>query len=116
MSVEAIPSRDEVVLVLAPTGRDTPLTCAILAERAGVTCESCRDVPDLCDRIAAGAGAAVIAEEALDAGSTRRLADVLAAQLPWSDLPLLILSNSGGVMSNPAELAALRQRGNVTVL
>src|SRR5688500_14966028 len=116
MSVEAIPSRDEVVLVLAPTGRDTPLTCAILAERAGVTCESCRDVAELCDRIAAGAGAAVVAEEALDAPSVRRLAEVLAGQPPWSDLPLLVLSNSAGAVTNFAELAALRQRGNVTVL
>jgi signal transduction histidine kinase/CheY-like chemotaxis protein len=116
MSSEARPSRDEVVLVLAPTGRDTPLTCAILTERAGVTCESCRDVAELCERIAAGAGAAVIAEEALDGGGARRLDDALAGQLPWSDLPLLILSNSDGLPSNVTQLAGLRQRGNVTVL
>src|SRR5688500_2935727 len=116
MASEASPSRDEIVLVLAPTGRDTPLTCAILTERAGVTCESCRDVAELCERVAAGAGAAVIAEEALDGGAARRLDDALAEQLPWSDLPLLLLSNSDGAPSTGAQLAGLRQRGNVTVL
>src|SRR5438309_747841 len=43
--------RDEVVLVLAPTGRDMPLACALLTDRAGVQCESCTDIVDLCTKI-----------------------------------------------------------------
>src|SRR5687768_6537023 len=116
-SSEGSPSRDEVVLVLAPTGRDAQLTCDILAQRAGVVCEACREAGDLCRRLAAGAGALVIAEEALDPGAARRLTDALAAQLPWSDLPLLILSSSSAdVTNNGVQLSALRERGNVTVL
>src|SRR5688500_20172807 len=111
MSVEAIPSRDEVVLVLAPTGRDTPLTCAILAERAGVTCESCRDVAELCDRIAAGAGAAVVAEEALDAPSVRRLAAGLAGQPPWSGPPPLVPAHPAGPGTTCPTHATLGTRG-----
>ena len=114
-------SRDDVVLVLAPTGRDTPLTCAILEQRAGMTCEPCADVTELCARVAAGdVGAAIVAEEAMDPVSARRLMETLAAQMPWSDLPLLILSNSAAsaadVTQGGVPLSALRQRGNVTVL
>src|ERR687895_624037 len=109
MATEPRLSRDEVVLVLAPTGRDTPLTCGILAERAGVHCGPCEDVVELCAKVASGAGAVVLAEEALDPGSARRLTETLAAQLPWSDLPLLILSNSGDVTNNGVQLSVLRQ-------
>ena len=116
----ARPSRNDVVLVLAPTGRDTPLTCSILEQRAGVTCAPCADVTELCAKIASdgGVGAVIVAEEALDPGSARRLADTLAAQLPWSDLPLIVLSHSGAndLTQSGVQLSALRQRGNVTVL
>jgi signal transduction histidine kinase/ActR/RegA family two-component response regulator len=113
-------SRDELVLVLAPTGRDEPLTCGLLSDRGGVTCEPATDVADLCDKIARGAGAAVIAEEGLDFGGANRLLDALAAQLPWSDLPVLILSDSAredtGGSGGGSAVSVLRQRGNVTVL
>ena len=111
--------RDELVLVLAPTGRDGPLACNVLHERAGLTTLTCADVADLCRQIGRGAGAVIIAEEALDVWSARRLIDTLAAQLPWSDLPVIILASSQEQMSNGGNgvpLAVLRQRGNVTVL
>ena len=106
-------TRDHLVLVLAPSGRDMPLTCALLTERANVVCEPCGDLLDLCNKICQGAGCAVIAEEALDAMTADRLTETLAGQLPWSDLPLLVLTRNE---SNAAAIAALRQRGNVTVL
>src|SRR3954465_1716605 len=114
-TTEQLP-KNEPVLVLAPTGRDMPLTCSILSERAGVICEPCADVADLCNKVQAGTGAVVLAEEALDPGAARRLIDVLAAQLPWSDLPVLILSNSDDITTTGVQLSVLRQRANVTVL
>jgi len=104
------------VLVLAPTGRDCSLTCAILEERAGVTARACADVGDLCREIAQGAGAAVIAEEALESGSARRLFEMLGQQLPWSDLPLILLMTATDVTSSGVPVASLRQSGNVTIL
>jgi signal transduction histidine kinase/ActR/RegA family two-component response regulator len=112
---EAAVSRDETVLVLAPSGRDAVLTCALISERAGVPCEPCDNMSDLCQRIAAGAGAVVLAEEALDTPAARQLVDLLAEQLPWSDLPLLVMT-SAPEANDHALLAVLRQRGNVTVL
>jgi signal transduction histidine kinase/ActR/RegA family two-component response regulator len=111
--------RDELVLVLAPTGRDGPLACNVLHDRAGLTTLTCPDVVDLCRQIGRGAGAVIVAEEAIDVWSARRLIDTLASQLPWSDLPVIILASSQEEMSNGVNgvpLAVLRQRGNVTVL
>ncbi|MEA2711028.1 MAG: hypothetical protein QOF78_3629 [Phycisphaerales bacterium] len=111
--------RDELVLILAPTGRDGALACNVLHERAGLATLSCTDVPDLCRQIARGAGAVIVTEEAVDVWSARRLIDALSSQLPWSDLPVIILASSQEQMSNGGNgvpLAVLRQRGNVTVL
>src|SRR5688572_29869061 len=111
------PSRDETVLVLAPTGRDSPLACDILAERAQVACEACADVLELCRKIAQGAGAVLIAEEALDSPAAWRLADALAAQLPWSDIPLLVLASAPETeLTGDGPLKVIRERGNVTLL
>ena len=55
------------VLVLAPRGRDAGLAAGILA-RAGMTCRVCADLADLVRAAAEGAGAALVAEEALDGG------------------------------------------------
>jgi signal transduction histidine kinase/ActR/RegA family two-component response regulator len=112
-------ARDELVLVLAPTGRDGPLACNVLHERAGLATLTCRDVADLCRQIARGAGAVIMTEEAIDLWSARRLIDALAAQLPWSDLPVIIFATAQEQMSNGGNgvpLGVLRQRGNVTVL
>jgi len=51
------------ILILAPSRRDAPTAAAIL-ERAQSGSEICADVAALCQHIA-GAGAALIAEEAL---------------------------------------------------
>src|SRR5687768_1202229 len=111
------PSRDETVLVLAPTGRDSPLACDILTERAHVACEACPDVLDLCRKIAQGAGAVLIAEEALDSPAAWRLADALGAQLPWSDIPLLVLASAPETeLTGDGPLKVIRERGNVTLL
>jgi signal transduction histidine kinase/CheY-like chemotaxis protein len=110
-------SRDDLVLVLAPTGRDMPLACQLLTERASISCEPVADVADLCEKIRRGAGVVVMAEEALDDGGARRLLDTLNAQLPWSDLPILVLArNDGDDSRGISALNAVRQRANVTVL
>src|SRR5687767_3473780 len=109
--------RDEIVLVLAPTGRDTPLACGLLAERAGILCEPCTNVGELCDRIRTGAGVVLLAEEAIDGPGARKLVETLATQLPWSDLPILVLAgNEADEEYGVSMLKALRTRLNITVL
>lgn len=80
----------ERVLVLAPVGRDAALICErIVAE--GMACEVCEDLPALLAGIEAGAGAVVVAQEALAYGGAQALLSVLEAQEPWSDVPVLLL-------------------------
>ena len=112
-------ARDELVLVLAPTGRDGPLACSVLHERAGLSTLACADAAELCRQIGRGAGTVILSEEAIDLWSVRPLIDTLSSQLPWSDLPVIILASSAEQMTNGGNgvpLAVLRQRGNVTVL
>ncbi|BDI34033.1 hypothetical protein CCAX7_60840 [Capsulimonas corticalis] len=86
--------RDERVLVLTPTGRDAATTCAVLQE-AGFHAESCPDMVSLCASIAEGAGAALLAEEALTPPALSALSAIVTAQPTWSDFPIVILSSSG---------------------
>jgi signal transduction histidine kinase len=61
-----------------------------------------------------GAGAVLIAEEALAAGEHDELSRYIAGQPSWSDLPLLVLARAG---ADSARIAlAMEKLGNVTVL
>ena len=107
--------RDELALILTPTGRDATLAAGILRDR-GIRAWVCTDITDFCAQIAAGCGAAILAEEAIDPSSARKLLDTLSAQLPWSDLPLIVLASNAEQSVNYLAMAVLRQRGNVTIL
>src|SRR5579883_2737224 len=86
--------RGELVLVLAPTGRDARLIADELA-RHGFAAHTCGTLEALCAEIDAGAGAAVVAEEALPPAGLTGLIAALDRQPPWSDLPLLVLTGKG---------------------
>jgi signal transduction histidine kinase/ActR/RegA family two-component response regulator len=85
-------SASEVVLILAPTGRD-----AVAAEQqlraAGLDSAVCTGMPDLVSRLEAGAGVALVAEEAFAIGIPPVLRGWVAAQPPWSDFPFLFLTS-----------------------
>ena len=53
----------ERVLILAPTGRDSRAACELL-QKAGLSCKPCCGIEDLQSKLTAGAGVAIIAEEA----------------------------------------------------
>jgi signal transduction histidine kinase/ActR/RegA family two-component response regulator len=102
------------LLLLTPTGRDAELSRRVLAE-AGIVCATCEDWSGLCHELQTGAGAVLIAEEALLAdGEGAAFAKYLEAQPPWSDLPVLILTGLGA--DSPAVQAASQTLGNVTLL
>src|SRR3954471_12281134 len=104
---------EDRVLVVAPTARDAATSRAVLAE-AGVACATCPDVGALCRELGAGAGAAVLTEEALVSEGGACLEDAIRGQPPWSDFPLIVLT--GGGAESPAALRALETLGNVTLL
>ncbi|MFZ5480950.1 MAG: ATP-binding protein [Myxococcota bacterium] len=100
------------VLVLAPTSRDTRLTCGILAD-AGVVARGCADLDEVARAVEDGAGAALVTEEALLADRSGRFTRALATQPPWSDIPVLVLVRSG---EDHAGARMLEAPGNITLL
>ncbi|HEX8280652.1 MAG TPA: ATP-binding protein [Chthoniobacterales bacterium] len=82
------------VLILAPVGRDAPLAASALA-RIGIESHICERLEDLTARLDERAGAVLLAKEALVEPELGRFIERVAAQPPWSDLPLLILTHSG---------------------
>lgn len=106
----------ETVLVLAPRGRDGEVATLLLAQASNVG-RICKDLPDLCRNISAGAGAAILAEEAVANADLRPLADILSEQPAWSDLPFIVLTRrGGGVERNPFANRLAELLGNVTFL
>lgn len=106
----------ERVLILAPLGRDAQIAAMILHE-AGFLADLRSGLADLCDELARGAGLAIIADEAVRDADLRPLVDLLAAQPPWSDLPIVLLTHRGGGLErNPAASRLAEMLGNVTFL
>ena len=104
------------VLVLAPTGRDSALICDLL-DRRSIACQPCSSGDDVCSQIQSGAGAAIIAEEALDVNLVRDLTVVINAQPTWSDFPLVMLTSAGQVTTSSQRRRSLREPlGNVLLL
>src|SRR6185369_15223657 len=96
MSAQAVNPREERVLLLLPAGgADDPEARVIrlaLAE-AGVGVEPCADFDALADGIVAGAGAALVAEDALTPESVPTLKQIMSSLPSWSDVPLLVLDS-----------------------
>jgi len=109
---ETTPLEDRV-LVLAPTGRDGILVCQLLAtmEVAGLACAG---AAELFEEIEAGAGAVILADEALLPETSDGLLRLLDAQPPWSDLPLIVFTR--GQESSELVLERLVPLGNATIL
>ncbi|RMO94541.1 PAS protein [Pseudomonas syringae pv. philadelphi] len=104
----------ERAIILAPRGRDNQIARRILDE-AGFPAAVVHDLIELVRELAAGAGLAIIADEALQNGDINPLLDLLAQQPAWSDLPIVLLTHHGGPENNPsARLGNLL--GNVTFL
>ncbi len=92
-SVAATADRDPVerrILILAPIGRTAPLARTIL-ENAGLACEVCPTMAELCAELDRGAGAVLLLGEAVSAErDIRTLAIALQTQPSWSDLPVVV--------------------------
>lgn len=109
-------NHDTDVLVLAPFGKDAALIEKVLCA-SGMKVRIVLTIADIIAIIPEAAGAAIITEEALHDQNMVGLAQKLAAQPPWSDLPIIVLTGGGG--STEDTETAVRSRaplGNVTLL
>lgn len=105
---------DEEALLLAATRGDASHALRILTE-AGLRARVCADVRELAWRAAEGCGCVFVAQEALPVSAPNPLADAVARQPPWSDLPVLVglVQNSRLSAEAGGALAAL---GNILLL
>ena len=104
----------ERVLLLLATTRDAHIACGLLRKH-GIAAYPCADAEELVREVEGGTGAVVMAEEALEQGLLLpTLAQVVARQPAWSDLPVLVVARPG---ANSLEVGeAMATLGNVTLL
>ena len=109
-------SMAERALILAPHGRDGAVARSMLGE-AGLRGEVVEDVARLVASLNAGAGFAVVTEEAIAESDLHALSDWLDGQPEWSDFPFVLLTRRGGGLErNPGAGRFLEVLGNVTFL
>jgi signal transduction histidine kinase/ActR/RegA family two-component response regulator len=104
------------VLILAPVGRDGPASAELLT-KAGLRPLVCAAFEAMIEALHRGAAALFVAEEALFGRDLTALQAWVAAQPPWSDLPIIILTSH----RQDPRVAAWRQKlvaqlGNVAML
>lgn len=105
----------ERVLVLAPIGQDARVMAESLA-RHGFETQICNSPTECRAQMIPSAGALVLTEEALELVGGSDLLQALTAQPPWSELPLIILTNGGeSRLTRLLELSAAAA-GSVTLL
>lgn len=104
----------ERAIILAPTDQESDFALTLL-EQAGFTVTIAADLANLIGELAAGAGVAIIADEALYGVNIHALLALMDQQPSWSDLPIVLLTHAGGPEHNPSILLGAHL-GNVTFL
>jgi len=106
---------DERILILAPHGRDAEVIHQVLA-RNGFGGGAVAGFDAMVTELRLGAGACVIAEEALQDSSVNLLLAWLRTQEPWSDLPFVILISKHNGLAPQAARSTFDQLGNIILL
>jgi signal transduction histidine kinase/CheY-like chemotaxis protein len=101
------------ILIYAPVGKDALLASKVF-RGAGLECFICTSIPEIMRELGNGTGALFIVEEALAAGALKPLAQYVADQPNWSDIPILVLTNHG--VDSPGLQHVVEKLGNVTLL
>jgi signal transduction histidine kinase len=106
----------ERVYVLALLERDSHLICQLL-EKAGIGAESCSSASDESLASTLKGGCLIITEELLTPELIQSLRTLLGSQPPWSDFPLILLTQAGEVSVSTQKRRELRDPlGNVVLL
>jgi PAS domain S-box-containing protein len=106
----------ERAVILAPIGRDAAVAAALI-RAGGFYADIAGDLAALLHEIEAGAGLAVIAEEAIKTADLRGLVKWLGEQPSWSDFPIVLMTHQGGGPERNPDAARLGQAlGNVTFI
>ncbi|NIE77899.1 response regulator [Pantoea sp. Tr-811] len=103
-------SLDERALILAPA--PLAITTSQMLSDAGIDCLCASDITNLQACLSEGAGLAIIAEQALENGAAEHLQGFIASQPSWSDLPIVLLTQTQAAVVSPTDHAL----GNLTLL
>ncbi len=120
MELDANAARDDCydksfrVLILTPQGRDAALAEQTLV-RSGLFPHICTDLATLRSEIGMGAGAVLIAEEAL-AGKDAKQEALIRSEPPWSSMPIVMLLCRWAPSRDFTALQWLENRPNVNFL
>lgn len=106
---------EQRTLVLAPQGRDAETISHVL-QLNHIDSFTCADIGMLTNELVAGAGAALITDEALESQNLAPLIDWLAAQPAWSDFPFILLTQPRSMPRKSLALGALESLSNVVLL
>jgi len=107
---------EERLLLLAPTGNDSADAYKVLT-RAGFCATECRNLAALCSELERGAGALLLAEEALSRGGLPYLVERIKTQSTWSDLPIILMTGRGQLTMDTNRLfEEFEGSGNITLL
>jgi signal transduction histidine kinase len=110
------PEHEQRVIVVAPTGRDGPLICNLLTSN-NISCVSLPTAEAARLELSLGAGAVLLAEEALNLPDITEWAAQITEQPSWSDLPLILLTVTGVVnRENQRKMLARQPLGNMVLL
>jgi signal transduction histidine kinase len=113
--VSRMRNEDERVIIIAPVGQDAEAMAGLLAAQ-GFETQICNGSDEYSRQITDRAGALLLTEEALEPAQGSRLLDVLKAQPPWSELPLIILTSGGESRRAGLLNLAAAAAGSVTLL
>ncbi|HVZ64012.1 MAG TPA: ATP-binding protein [Lacunisphaera sp.] len=113
MSADAQAERERRVLLFVATRRDAEVSARLLAT-AGIPSHACASVDELILEIQAGTAAILATDELLEASVAQKLVEQLDRQEEWSNLPIVLLLDSGRRSEPTAE--ALRHITNVVTL
>jgi len=103
------------VFIIAPVGQDAE-TMAALLDAEGFETQVCRRLDEYSGRITDDAGVLLLTEEALESAQGSLLLDLLKAQPPWSELPLILLTSGGESRRAGLLNLAATAAGTVTLL
>jgi len=107
--------KNERVIIIAPVGQDAAAMAALLGAK-GFETQICHGLNEYSRQITDSAGALLLTEEALESKQGSLLLDILKAQPPWSELPLIILTSGGESRRAGLLNLAAAAAGSVTLL
>lgn len=96
-----------------PTGRDGLLVCDML-RKLEIDAHACASLDDFKNNIELGAGAVLVAEEALHNGTERYLAEMSESEPVWSDIPIVLFAGNNKNAENL--LSTIGSRYNATIV